>query len=443
LGAFRQKKRTLFELFIAVYLAVLNQHCVGAPQVVITNLPAYGSFDNLQGIILDANPASNAVAALIYVPGYGWVSKPTCAQTLAALQSDASWSADITTGGSDQLATRVAAFLVKTNYSQPCVDGAAFLPTNIFGQAIASAVVTRQSPDLRWMKFSGYDWWVKSSLERVGPGPNYYSDSTNNVFLDSQGQLHLRITNRSNQWQCAEIVSARTFGFGHYRFELGSSVDNLNQNVVLGLFTWSHDPAFTHREIDVECSRWGNTSDTNNSQFVVQPSDPSGHLVRFEVPTSVTNSTQSFVWESNRVSFRSEQGSYSVSPAPANVLSTWNYALEVPQTGDENVRMNLWFFTGAAPTDDQEVEIIIKSFTFVPLPPAQPALLSHFARLPSGQLQFDLQAEPDRHYALSASCNLTDWQNLTTILATNNVMIFSDTNSIGLDQRFFRAETLQ
>src|SRR5204862_4160118 len=122
---------------------------------------------------------------------------------------------------------------------------------------------------------------------------------------------------------------------------------------------------------------------------------------------------------------------------------TWIYALDVPRTGDENVRMNLWLFTGAAPTDNQEVEIVIKSFAFVPLPPAQPALLSHFDRLPSGEVQFDVQAEPDRRYALSASWNLTDWQSLTTILATNNVMPFSDTNSTGLDQRFLRPETLQ
>jgi hypothetical protein len=69
------------------------------------------------------------------------------------------------------------------------------------------------------LSFSGYDWWVKSSAGKVGPGPNYFSDSTNNVWTDSLGQLHLRITNRSNQWQCAELISARTFGYGSYRSE--------------------------------------------------------------------------------------------------------------------------------------------------------------------------------------------------------------------------------
>ena len=85
------------------------------PSVLITNLPAYGSFDQLGGIVLEAVPASYRIAVFIYVPGYGWVSKPTCAEPLTIIQADGSWAADITTGGSDQLATRVAALLVSTN----------------------------------------------------------------------------------------------------------------------------------------------------------------------------------------------------------------------------------------------------------------------------------------------------------------------------------------
>ena len=194
--------------------SVLAASCLGAsaaaPTVIITNLPVYGSSDNLGGLVLNASPTTCSVAVFIYVPDYRWVTKPTCAQPLALIQPDGSWSADITTGGSDPLATRIAALLVSTNYNLPCVQGAAALPTNVFAQALASAVVIRPYPGPRWLSFSGYDWWVKTSAGLVGPGPNYFSDSTDNVWLDGQGQLHLRITNRSNQWQCAEIVSART-----------------------------------------------------------------------------------------------------------------------------------------------------------------------------------------------------------------------------------------
>ena len=123
--------------------------------------------------------------------------------------------------------------------------------------------------------------------------------------MDSQGNLHLRVTNRSNEWQCAEVVTDRTFGYGSYRFELGSVVDDLNPSVVLGLFTWSDDPAYTHREIDIECGRWADPGDVHNSQFVVQPWNLAGHLVRYTVPAGLTNSTHLFTWQTNRIDFQS------------------------------------------------------------------------------------------------------------------------------------------
>ncbi len=327
---------------LALLVALWLRQTEAAPTVVITNLPAYGTTNELRGVVLNPDPAAYKIAVFIYVPGYGWVTKPTCAQPLTAIQPNGSWTANITTGGGDASATRIAALLVRTNYSQPCVLGTNFLPTNVFSQAFAGAVVTREYPGPRWLNFSGYDWRVKTSSGKVGPGPNYFSDSTNNVWLDPQGQLHLRITNRSNQWQCAELVTARTFGYGSYRFELASRVDNLNPNVVLGLFTWSDDPTYADREIDIECSRWSNAADVNNAQNVVQPYNLNGHLVRFAVPGGQTNATLLSIWETNQIAFQSQRGSYVPNPDPANVISNWTYTLTVPQTGDENVRMNLW-----------------------------------------------------------------------------------------------------
>ncbi len=103
------------------------------------------------------------------------------------------------------------------------------------------------------------------------------------------------------QWQCAKLVSARTFGYGSYRFELNSVANNLDSNVTLGLFTWSDDPAFTDREMDVEFSRWGNAADPNNSQFVLQPFDAAIHLVRYQTPAGISNSTHLFIWEADRI----------------------------------------------------------------------------------------------------------------------------------------------
>jgi len=246
------------------------------PTIELTNVPPYGSFSDSGGRVLNGDPTTQRVAVFIYVTYAGWWSKPYCNPQLKVIQANGSWTADITTGGSDQLATKITALLVPAAHAEPCVEGLIALPNNVIAQAIASVTVERDDPSIRRVNFSCYDWWVKSSSAPVVPGPNYFSDSTNNVWLDLQGRLHLRITRRSNQWQCAEIVTKRTFGYGSYRFELDSSADSLNANAVLGLFTWSDDPAYTHREIDIECARWGSPADANNAQYVLQPWDAPG-----------------------------------------------------------------------------------------------------------------------------------------------------------------------
>ena len=75
-----------------------------APSIEITNTPPIGSFDNLAGRVSEANPAQHRVAVFIYVPSAGWYSKPYCNPQLTVIQPNSSWSADITTGGADELA---------------------------------------------------------------------------------------------------------------------------------------------------------------------------------------------------------------------------------------------------------------------------------------------------------------------------------------------------
>jgi len=412
------------------------------PSILITNLPAYGSTSPLAGMVLNANPATNAVAVYIYVPGYGWVTKPTCAQPLTMIRTNGSWSANITTGGGDVNATRVAALLVSTNYSVSCVDGLADLPTNVYVQAITKTVVTRPSPGVRFFSFAGYDWWVKNSTGLVGPGPNYFSDSTTNVWTDTNGWLHLRITHRSSAWQCAEIISARTFGAGNYRFDLNSPVDSLNQNVTLGLFTWSDDPAFADREIDVECGRWNNAADTNNSQFVVQPYDAANHLARYRVPAGLTNSTHLFIWETNRVSFQCQTNAYAATATNLISSSVFTNVAAVPQSGDECVHLNLWLFQGNPPTDNTEVEVTIKSFNFVPLGTPPRAVLGSLQLSSAGQFKCDLLVQPDFRYEVQSSSNLLLWTQSAAFLATNGTFNLIDTSSPAAGTRFYRAVTL-
>jgi hypothetical protein len=217
------------------------------------------------------------------------------------------------------------------------------------------ADASRQPPP-RTVEFSGYTWQVKSSEEGVGPGPNFFSDSPDSVWVDSRGRLHLKLTYSNGRWYCAEVINTESLGQGRYTFELGSVVNDLDPNVVLGLFTWSDDPAYNNREIDIEFSRWAISDDPTNGQYVVQPYQRTGNLRRIS-QRPLASSTHSFDWRRTAVRFASS------SAAP----STWTYrGSDVPESGSEHVRMNLWLFRGASPTNDQPAEVIVKRFKFKP-----------------------------------------------------------------------------
>ena len=202
----------------------------------------------------------------------------------------------------------------------------------------------------RTIEFSGYTWQLKSSEEGIGPGPNFFSDSPDNVWVDSRGRLHLKLTYSNGRWYCAEVINTESLGHGRYSFQLDSPVSDFDPNVVLGLFTWSDDPDHSNREIDYEFSRWGNARNPMNGQYVVHPFQ--WNRQKFMQPP-VASSTQSFDWQQDAVTFTSSSG----------VPSTWT-TREVPPPGGERVRMNLWLYLGVPPSDGQTAEVIVTSFTF-------------------------------------------------------------------------------
>jgi len=219
----------------------------------------------------------------------------------------------------------------------------------------------------RTISFSGNTWRVKRYVNsQWGPGPNYFSDDDCNVWVDRQGRLHLKITRQNNRWYCAEVVCTRSFGYGTYRFYLDDYVDSLNQNVVLGLFTWSDNPAYAHREIDIEFARWGSPNNPN-AYYTVQPWEPPGRQYRFQMPARIRRSVHSFLWQPARILFRSLRGHDPVERRASDVVKEWTFSGSgIPVPGDENPRMNLWLLNGSAPTDNKEVEVVISRFEFVP-----------------------------------------------------------------------------
>lgn len=221
--------------------------------------------------------------------------------------------------------------------------------------------------------FSGYVWNKKGSeTQQFGPGPNYFSTNADDLFVDQQGTLHLKVSYRNGRWYSTELISEFSFGYGTYVFCLGKRIDTIDKNITLGLFTWD-DIADTqqvnqYREIDFEFSRW--QVDTNqNSQFVVQPWDFTvNNLFRFNIDHSVNDRTiHSFTWSSSQIVFQSAYGTGYPSPAQ-NRITNWTYSGScIPTPGNEKVHINFWQIYGAAPSDGLEEEMLIQSFQYFPL----------------------------------------------------------------------------
>ena len=233
------------------------------------------------------------------------------------------------------------------------------LVTAVAGSVALAAPVSAARPapsGPKTLAFDGYTWTVKGSTRKTGPGPNLFSPDL--AWVDATGALHLRIAKVSGRWNASEVINQATLGYGTYSWTVRADLNGLDPQVVLGLFTWNDDPAYNHRELDVEFARWGNRVDQTNGQFVVQPFDTSGNLLRITQAPGTATTTHGFIWRPDRVEFFSSAA-----------RTSWSYTgPDVPRPGGENARMNMWLFRGTAPSNGQPAEVVITDFMFTPLP---------------------------------------------------------------------------
>lgn len=211
--------------------------------------------------------------------------------------------------------------------------------------------------------FAGYTWTVRNQNTSL-PGPNMWSSSTTNVWVDSNGYLHLKITCSNGVWYCPEIESTQALGYGTYTFHTKSAIDNLDKNVVLGLFTYKDDS----HEVDIEYAKWGSDNQPNTG-FTVQPKPyiQDYNTKSFNTILTGAESTHIFTWRNNSVYFQTIQGNYNINTAPnENIIAAWQSQVSCDSIGAV-VIINLWLFHGNAPSNGQLVEVVITGFEFNPL----------------------------------------------------------------------------
>lgn len=250
----------------------------------------------------------------------------------------------------------------------------------------------------RVIEFSGFRWKVKSSETQVGPGPNWFSDRRDDVWVDDAGRLHMTLRNRDGHWWCTEVVTENAVGYGSYGFYLSSRVDLLDPNVVLGLFTWDDETYELNAncEIDIEVSRWTEPG-AANLHYSVQPTsgkdDPSGrYQERFQrgyLRLEETPSTHRFDWRADEVRFLSYYGH----GQPERQIDSWTYTaagqparstiqhgrrtrrILIPEPGETtHLRLNLWLVDGDRdglgnpPLNGADVEVIFDRVEYTAAP---------------------------------------------------------------------------
>jgi len=231
------------------------------------------------------------------------------------------------------------------------------------------------------LSWAGYEWKLKDSRgrDRYGPGHNWWNEK--NVNADD-GRLHLSIAydEQLERWSCAQVIATQEFHFGVYNFVLEGPVHNLDRNVVVGMFCYAVPGCRFYDEIDIEIHRFLRAGGYPQNLFYhVYPAHVNeetcgllggrNHAQLPPVTLSVPDvTTHRFTWTPDSVLFEGLHGHREIGSNQALFASRrfgptrpekW-----IPQRACLTPRINVWLRHGEAPSDDQQVEVIVRDFSY-------------------------------------------------------------------------------
>jgi hypothetical protein len=238
--------------------------------------------------------------------------------------------------------------------------------TAAWAVALAAASIAHATAHAATLQFSGYTWEVRQG--GGGPGPNHWD--ARNVWVDANGALHLLVTQRDGVWTAAEVTMTQRLGFGTYQWQIEGRPDQMDRNLVLGLFNYPTSdvgPDGTN-EIDIEFARWGNDA-WPNGNWTIYPAELGTQPLSTSFEIALDNlSTHRFTWSASRVRYATLNGLRDIGDN-TGLLKRKTFApgnrQRIPQQALP-VHMNLWLYQGRAPSNGQPVEVVIRSFRFVP-----------------------------------------------------------------------------
>lgn len=326
------------------------------PSIEFTKIPpaAQGGrerVDTIAGRVRNARPGQQIV---IYARSGPWWVQPWPDHALIPIRADSTWSTET------HLGFEYAAMLVDPDYHPlPTMDVAPTQggPVNVV--TIVKGTGPPQFAPTRPLKFSGYDWEIRTIASDKGGTNNLYDPD--NAWTDDTGALHLQIRKKSDRWSCAEIFINRSLGYGTYAVTVRDT-SSLEPAAVFSMFTfedWSGEEHY--REMDVEVSRWGDATSKNNAQFVIQPFYVPGNVFAFNAPSGTL--TYSMRWESGHASFSTVRGT---SSRPGALVSEHEFTSGVPSAGQAKIRLILYLVASEKNPLQKPTEVVIEKFEYLP-----------------------------------------------------------------------------
>ena len=344
-------------LSVVALVACWSEKPQETPSITFTKIPpaAQGGrerVDTISGRVSGARPGQRVV---VYAKSGPWWVQPWPEQPFIPIEPDSTWETQT------HLGFEYAALLVNSDYHPaPTIDVAPAMGGSVVALRIANGSGSLPDLPIVPLRFGGYDWKVRTVSAARGGLNNLYD--AENAWTDESGALHLRISNKPAGWTCAQVILARSLGYGTYNFVVRDTA-RLDPAVVLSLHTYDDSAGDQHfREWDIEIGRWGRTAGRENAQFGIQPFYVPGNLARFtELPGTLT---YSLLWEPGRAAFKAFPGSLTQSGARPFYEHT--FTAGVPSPGQELLEIMFYIVASKKSPLQKNTEVIIDRFEYLP-----------------------------------------------------------------------------
>jgi hypothetical protein len=366
LALFTHMQRRLFTpVFLQSSLTVLcfalsscqSHKANSAPSIEFTHIPpaAQGGrerVDTISGWVRNAQPKQQIV---IYAHSGQWWVQPWPDHAFISIKADSTWSTET------HLGFEYAALLVEPDYHPlPTMDVAPTTGGSVALATIVKGVGTPQLAPTGSLKFSGYDWGVRTIASDKGGITNLYDPQ--NAWIDASGALHMQIKKKSDGWSCAEIFLNRSLGYGTYSVTVRDTA-RLEPAATFGMFTFDEASSEQHfREMDLEVGGRGDAANKNNARYEIQPLFIPGNLFAFAAPSGTL--TYVLRWESGQATFKTFRGRSA--GRGAQLVSEHEFTSAVPGPGQAKLR--LIFFVVASDKNPMQrpSEVVVEKFEYLP-----------------------------------------------------------------------------